>query len=208
MCYERHAGHATIDFVVHRERGLLRMWATDLNTGPSLALASYQLFDFLAAGEFRPREGRYVVADPEAATSSVTGGLHDGSEPPQGPAAASERQRFFVSCEVLQHSGLAKLDYGAFFKSCRNAGQVFDLEERTGTSFALLDSATAGVVSVVNTGASLFDAISGMARTLEFVGGAASAASPGDVASRFSGTLTTMRYLAECLQPTVVRSVA
>ena len=184
------------------------MWATDLNPGLSLALASFQLFDFMAAGEFRARDGRYVVTDPDAAASSVTGGLQSESAPrQQDPATASEHNRFYVSCEVLHHAGLAKLDYGAFFQSCRHAGKVFDLEERTGTSFALLDSAAAGVLSVVNTGASLFDAISGMAHTLEFVSAACSAASPGEGAAKFLGTMATMRYLADCLQPTVVRSV-
>ena len=52
-----------MSFIVHREGGALRMSATSITSGPSAALATFQLFDFLTAGEFAPREGAYRLLE-------------------------------------------------------------------------------------------------------------------------------------------------
>lgn len=199
------AGHATIDFVVHREDGLLRMWATDLNVGPSLALASYQLFDFLSAGRFFPRQGQYLLSEPEENDSNATKGMN--AESSSSVAAAQElpspnRQRFFVSCELLHHPGLQKLDYGTFFHSCLTANKVFNMEERAGTTFALLDKPAAETIGVLTSGGTLYESIREMARTLDFLQASLLAASPSSRSTAFTATAATFSYLTDCLQPT------
>jgi hypothetical protein len=182
------------------------MWATDLNIGPSNALASFQLFDFLTAGEFHARQGQYLVHDQEDCDGSTTGMNVEESESGKHWSNAKE-QRFFVSCETLQHPGFRALDYGSFFKSCRSAGKVFDMETRTGTTFALLDSPGAGSFGVVSIGATLYDALSDMAHTLEFVHGAAVAAEPSSssTSAGYVATMSTVKYLAQRLEPMVAR---
>ncbi len=54
-------GHVEVDFVASREDGRLRLWAVDLNVCPTASLSGFQLFDFLAAGQFDPVAGTYWV---------------------------------------------------------------------------------------------------------------------------------------------------
>lgn len=55
------------------------MWATHIHVGPTPALAAFQLFDFLAAGDFAPRQGRYTLPPPEAADDDDEGSSLDTS---------------------------------------------------------------------------------------------------------------------------------
>lgn len=203
----------TIDFVVHRENGLLRMWGTDINLGPSNALASFQLFDFLAAGEFHARNGNYTVSDDTSSlTAPSTAGLNYEESVISQPAnkgVTFKLQRFFVSCEHLYHPGLAALEYAHMFQSCRSAGRVFDMEDRTGTAFSLLDSATASVLSIVSVGYTLHAALMDMAATLEYLDTLTQQAAPQHVhaASEYRNTSSTLRYLADRLQPLVGKAL-
>lgn len=44
-----------------RDAGKLRLWAVDLTVSPTASLSGFQLFDFLAAGQFDPTTGAYWV---------------------------------------------------------------------------------------------------------------------------------------------------
>ena len=50
-----------VDFVASRDAGKLRLWAVDLSVCPTASLSGFQLFDFLAAGQFDPATGTYWV---------------------------------------------------------------------------------------------------------------------------------------------------
>ena len=54
-------GHVEVDFVASRDAGKLRLWAVDLSICPTASLSGFQLFDFLAAGQFDPAAGTYWV---------------------------------------------------------------------------------------------------------------------------------------------------
>ncbi|DBA72938.1 TPA: hypothetical protein ACH3X2_009891 [Trebouxia sp. C0005] len=61
-CYNaKIVGHVEVDFVASREGDRLRLWAVDLNVCPTASLSSFQLFDFLAAGQFDSVSGTYWV---------------------------------------------------------------------------------------------------------------------------------------------------
>lgn len=97
------AGHAKIDFTVLRNNNAqVRMWATDLSVGPSLALASFQLFDFLSAGDFAPRSGVYAVHN-GSSTASSTGDI--GPDSLNNEAVMNSHihvaERCYVSCEMV-----------------------------------------------------------------------------------------------------------
>ena len=68
-------GHVEVDFVASREDDRLRLWAVDLNICPTASLSSFQLFDFLAAGQFDPVSGTYWV--PGMPETSDPAGLPD-----------------------------------------------------------------------------------------------------------------------------------
>lgn len=60
-CSAEIIGHVEVDFVASREAGKLRLWAVDLSVSPTASLSGFQLFDFLAAGQFDPATGAYWV---------------------------------------------------------------------------------------------------------------------------------------------------
>ncbi|DBA85977.1 TPA: hypothetical protein ACH3X1_005515 [Trebouxia sp. C0004] len=75
-CYNaKIIGHVEVDFVASREDDRLRLWAVDLNVCPTASLSSFQLFDFLAAGQFDPVSGTYWV--PGMPEMSIPAGLPD-----------------------------------------------------------------------------------------------------------------------------------
>ena len=70
-CYTEIIGHVEVDFVASKEEERLRLWAVDLKVCPTASLSSFQLFDFLAAGQFDPAAGVYwVPAMPEMPNSN------------------------------------------------------------------------------------------------------------------------------------------
>jgi hypothetical protein len=186
------------------------MWAVDLNTGPSASLASFQLFDFLTVGRFEARKGIYAMGagDTTGSSSTSTGRLESAGE----SDTASQRSgvgeaRHFVSCELLTHPGFPAMEYASLFRACRAAGEVFDMEARTGTAFSVTDHPAAGILGLLHGAPTLYDALAGMARALELVD---KVASGGAQAGGLSGiayrdTLNAMRYLAERLRPLVRR---
>ena len=60
-CLAEIIGHVEVDFVASRDAGKLRLWAVDLSMSPTASLSGFQLFDFLAAGQFDPATGTYWV---------------------------------------------------------------------------------------------------------------------------------------------------
>ena len=60
-CLAEIIGHVEVDFVASRDAGKLRLWAVDLSVCPTASLSGFQLFDFLAAGQFDPANGTYWV---------------------------------------------------------------------------------------------------------------------------------------------------
>ena len=60
-CLAEIIGHVEVDFVASRDAEKLRLWAVDLSVCPTASLSGFQLFDFLAAGQFDPATGTYWV---------------------------------------------------------------------------------------------------------------------------------------------------
>jgi len=86
-------GHVEVDFVASREDDRLRLWAVDLNVCPTASLSSFQLFDFLAAGQFDPVSGTYWVpgmpemSDPAGLpdqTAAQPEAIRSGGDPQRG----------------------------------------------------------------------------------------------------------------------------
>jgi hypothetical protein len=78
------------------------MWATDVSIGPSLALAAFQLFDFMSAGDFSPRSGVYTI-NSGSSTASSTGDI--GPDSLNNEGVLNEHihvaERCYVSCEMV-----------------------------------------------------------------------------------------------------------
>ncbi len=115
-------GHVEVDFVASREDDRLRLWAVDLNVCPTASLSSFQLFDFLAAGQFDPVSGTYWVpgmpemsdfaglpdqttAQPEAITSDAAPALPAAGTSAEQPSSTAEfEQGAFDGCMQMDLS--------------------------------------------------------------------------------------------------------
>lgn len=88
-CLAEIIGHVEVDFVASRDAGKLRLWAVDLSICPTASLSGFQLFDFLAAGQFDPATGTYWVPGmpetPDMQQSEAAGSAYAvGSQLPAG----------------------------------------------------------------------------------------------------------------------------
>ena len=81
-----------VDFVASREAGKLCLWAVDLTICPTASLSGYQLFDFLAAGQFDPVTGTYWVPGmpetPDVDTAALPDQLAEHQPEPTDAASA------------------------------------------------------------------------------------------------------------------------
>jgi len=127
----------------------LRLWAVDLNPRLTHTAVTFGFFDFLVGGRFDVVSGRYAV-------SNEGGGGH-------------LQQRSYVMNELFYHPGLPSMHHSAFFNLCRLKGVSFDLQEKAGTVFNLMDSFIGGVLGIVTVGTSLLDSLRKFADCLDFI---------------------------------------
>ena len=147
--YERGLiGHMGVDFVSFIDsQGQLRLWAVDLNLRLTHTAVTFSFFDFLVGGAFDSATGRYHT------------------QPEGGPP----QPRAYVMNEMLYHKQLGAIHHSAFFNLCRLKGVSFDLQERTGTVFNLMDSFIGGTLGIQTVGTSLLDALRKFADCLDFM---------------------------------------
>ena len=120
-------GHVEVDFVASREDDRLRLWAVDLNVCPTASLSSFQLFDFLAAGQFDPVSGTYWVpgmpemSDPAGLPDQTTaqpeairsGGPQCGTQQEGGELCASAPALPEAGTSAEQNSSTADFEQGS-----------------------------------------------------------------------------------------------
>ncbi|KAK3248759.1 hypothetical protein CYMTET_41786 [Cymbomonas tetramitiformis] len=180
-------GNLGVDFVALKELGTLRLWAVDLNLRTCATQSTFALFDFICKGQFDPKTGAYMVRDyieeDEKPDKSVDGEADDTEEilkiisssqrdqekEPYTPGAAGWQRRFYVMNDFISHSNLASIQYAAFFNRCRLDGVCFDMQERVGTAFSLVDSFASGVMGVICVGHSPQEAFRELANALDFI---------------------------------------
>ena len=78
-------------------------------------------------------------------------------------------RRHYVACEYVYHPNLASLQYSTFFNLCRLQGVSFDLKQKAGTAFMLVDSLASGVLGMMSVAETRFEALRGMSQTFEFI---------------------------------------
>ncbi len=107
--------------------------------------ASCDLFLFLSGGNVNLSDGRVIVEPPTDAL--------DSSAAPRHFVALDYLYfpwPFFVIVQLIllfrYHTNLSSVQYNVFFNLCRLKGVHFDLRERCGSAFVLLDSFSGGTV--------------------------------------------------------------
>ncbi|KAL1514674.1 hypothetical protein AB1Y20_003762 [Prymnesium parvum] len=157
-CFERGViGHVGIDYVAFIDfQGMLRIWAVDLNIRVTHTSVTFGFFDFLVGGSFDTQTGLYSAPIQQRL--------------PDGTLGNEELQhRCYVMNELFHHPQLATIHHSAFFNMCRLKGVSFDLQERTGTVFNLMDSFVGGVLGVLASGRTILESLRKFADCLDFI---------------------------------------
>jgi len=159
-CYHRSiVGHVGVDFVSFLDHeGVLRVWAVDLNLRMTFSALSFGFFHFLVNGHFDLHTGLYHATHATHTTHAV-----------HATHTAIDTQRSYVMNELLFHPPLFAIRHSVFFNLCRLKGVSFDLQERTGTVFNLMDSFVRGCVGILTVGKTLLDALRKFADCLDFI---------------------------------------
>eukprot|EP00002_Diphylleia_rotans_P032497 TRINITY_DN6832_c0_g3_i2.p1 TRINITY_DN6832_c0_g3~~TRINITY_DN6832_c0_g3_i2.p1 ORF type:complete len:1023 (+),score=225.37 TRINITY_DN6832_c0_g3_i2:269-3070(+) len=128
-CFQKNIiGYVGIDFVslFDEQQGSRRLWAVDLKLRPTNSLANFELFNFVVGGQFDVNLGVYTV-----------------------PVQDTLSRRYFVGMESLYHENMSVMHYNVLFSLCRSEGIAFDLQEKVGTAFSLLDRYTQGMLGMM-----------------------------------------------------------
>jgi len=164
VCAEKNIiGYVSVDFVAFRDAdGQERLWAIDLNIGVHDTVVSFELFRFLTNGHFNANEGAFY-ADVLEQGGATTGG---GSKA-QGEAVKLDR--CYTVSDMTYHPNLATVQYNVFFNLCRLKSLHFDLQDKIGTAFVLVDSFAAGVIGMLCVSKSPAGSLRLLAEGLDFI---------------------------------------
>ena len=109
-CLAEIIGHVEVDFVASRDAGKLRLWAVDLSVCPTASLSGFQLFDFLAAGQFDPATGTYWVPgmpdtpDTPAAVAPIQPALQQAEAADSADAVQSQQHARRSSVQPVEQN--------------------------------------------------------------------------------------------------------
>ena len=170
-------GHAGVDFVLYYDPASdsQRLCAVDLDLCLTNSQASFAMFHFLSKGQYRlvaapdnPHRIRYTLpANSTAASSSsdakagVSADDSFGSQP--------EEERCFACINSIYQPTLSTMQFGAFFNVCRMRGISFDLRNRVGTAFLLMDSLASATLGVFAVGKNAVTAMRSLVDALLFL---------------------------------------
>lgn len=164
-------GAIGIDFVAFQKgKGTLKIWAVDLNIRYTPTMASFSLFHFLAGGRFNGSLGCYEV-DPRAGVVLPPVQFSDAKvdDTKAKPDGAKLIRRCYVMNDYVHHPNLSSIRYSHFFNLCRQKSISFDLHERTGIAFNLLDEFSAGAIGILGVGQTLLESFKIVQSALHFI---------------------------------------
>mmetsp|Transcript_3280 Transcript_3280/g.8250 ORF Transcript_3280/g.8250 Transcript_3280/m.8250 type:complete len:443 (+) Transcript_3280:157-1485(+) len=162
-------GHVQVDFVSFTDaENHQRLWAVDLNVGLSDTAVSFEVFRFITGGHYHSIENAFICEEGEVDASAHSHSADDSQESEDRGRAAVARRGYAV-CDLLYHPNVATVQYNVFFNLCRLKGVHFDLQERVGTAFLLVDSFAGGVLSLLTVGRHAMGTLRLLAEGLDFI---------------------------------------
>ncbi|XP_076465387.1 IQ domain-containing protein H-like [Babylonia areolata] len=150
-------GYLKVDLVTFVDPQMLDtvVWALDLHLGYSDSLALFRFAGYLTLGQFHARNHTFTM--PVRGTEHPRRPVHEGGK---------TRYGYCVMSSQLVHSNLALLQLPVFFRLCRAYGIGFDVQEKNGTLFTLIDSINRDQIGMITIGESLKNALATFARQL------------------------------------------
>lgn len=158
-------GYMRIDFVtfINPKTMEQELWALDLCLHFSDHLAMFRLMEYVTHGAFQP----------ETHTVEVT--TSDENKPRRRRLAGQEEDdgpsncRYAVMSTRLLHTNLAVVHYSVFFQMCRAHGIGYDIKDKTGSAFVLVDSFNRERLGMLTVGDNLQGALATFARNLSVI---------------------------------------
>eukprot|EP01065_Artemidia_motanka_P012338 TRINITY_DN16790_c0_g1_i1.p1 TRINITY_DN16790_c0_g1~~TRINITY_DN16790_c0_g1_i1.p1 ORF type:complete len:948 (+),score=284.41 TRINITY_DN16790_c0_g1_i1:65-2908(+) len=168
VCYQKKImGHVSIDFVVFRRKGQLRMWAVDLDLHLTNNALAHKLFQFATRARVDAETGACSVAKPDAA------------------GVVRAQPRSYVYSGLVYHPYIGALRHSVFFNHCRHRGLSFDTDERAGTLFHIVDTLLRGCIGVLCIGRGEAEPIGMLSDAMEFIQQQLSSSSCDDADTNF-----------------------
>ncbi|XP_039268071.2 IQ domain-containing protein H-like [Styela clava] len=159
-------GHFSIDYVTYIDPDNMKqiVWATDLTLAYSDQLAMTQLMLFVSGGTFDPAKCDFQVPPPP---KEKVGRFQRKDQIVEKPPPILNR--YCVLSTNLLHSNMAVVHYSVFFQMCRAHGIGFDIKERQGTVFTLVDSSKRESMGMLTIGDDLPGTLASFARGLSVI---------------------------------------
>ncbi|XP_069138728.1 IQ domain-containing protein H-like isoform X4 [Argopecten irradians] len=159
-------GYFSVDFVTFIDPKTMeqRLWALDLSLHYSDSLAMFQLMSYVSNG----------VLDPVKHVLNVPTNKQEKRQRRRRLAGQEEEQepntsRFGVMSTRLLHTNLAVVHYSVFFQMCRAHGIGYDIKEKQGTVFTLIDSFNRERLGMITIGDNLQGALATFARNMSVI---------------------------------------
>ncbi|XP_005098111.1 IQ domain-containing protein H isoform X2 [Aplysia californica] len=159
-------GYMRIDFVTFIDPRTMnqQLWALDLCLQYSDHLAMYQLMQYVTHGTFQPKTHVFEV-DTSNMDQRPRRRRLAGQEEEQLP----NNSRYAVMSTRLLHTNLAVVHYSVYFQMCRAHGIGYDIKDKTGTAFTLIDSFNRERLGMLTVGDNLQGALATFARNLSVI---------------------------------------
>lgn len=159
-------GYFCVDFVTFIDPKSMeqQLWALDISLQYSDSLAMFQLMSFVSNGTLDTKTHVFDVPPPKQENKKRRRRLHgqDEEKPPN-------TNRFGVMSTRLLHTNLSVVHYSVFFQMCRAHGIGYDIKEKQGTVFTLIDSFNREKLGMLTIGDALQGALATFARNLSVV---------------------------------------
>ncbi|XP_053405574.1 IQ domain-containing protein H-like isoform X3 [Mercenaria mercenaria] len=159
-------GYFAIDFVtfIHPTTMEQKLWALDISLQYSDSLAMFYLMQFVSNGTLNTKTHVFDVPPPKQEAKKRRRRLHgqDEEQPPN-------TNRFGVMSTRLLHTNLSVVHYSVFFQMCRAHGIGYDIKEKQGTVFMLIDSFNREKLGMLAIGETLQGALASFARNMSVI---------------------------------------
>lgn len=170
-------GYVTVDFVVHKRGDALRLWAVDFKPHLTRNAALHSFISLVTDAQTNVQTGQSLAL----ASSPNPHPLH------------------YSYSGLIYHPYIGALRHSVFFNLCRQKGLSFDITNRAGVLFHLVDVLLCGCLGIIVVGLSDSAAAMTMIDATEFLQQQLSSAgaSIDDIDSNFSYIATAARNLSQ-----------
>ncbi|XP_076101914.1 IQ domain-containing protein H-like isoform X2 [Mytilus galloprovincialis] len=160
-------GHFCVDFItfIDPKTETQKLWALDLSLHFSDSLSMYQLMQYVSNGALDTTTHEFNVPAPKS-DSTKRRRRRLAGEKEEAPPNTS---RYGVMSTKLLHTNLAVVHYSVFFQMCRAHGIGYDIKEKQGTVFTLIDNTKRERLGMLTIGDDLKSSLANFARNLSTI---------------------------------------